>query len=96
MVGSISYATSILLGQAMGRGSVQESRTVVTVGMSVALALALALGSVVAAIPRQLGHIFSSDPSVLDKFEEIRIPLGVSSVVVRCCVLICLSKPLNT
>ena len=77
LVGSISYATSILLGQTMGRGDVKQSRLLVGVGMSLALVVALVLGGVVAVIPRQLGNIFSNDVRLLDKFEEIRVPLAV-------------------
>ena len=133
LVGSISYATSILLGQTMGRGDVKQSRLLVGVGMSLALVVAMVLGGVVAVIPRQLGNIFrfrtdshythllhppptlthppqalthflthpfthslthsstpspthpptSNDVSLLDKFEEIRVPLAVVTTLMN-------------
>ena len=83
LVGSISYATSIMLGQIMGRGDVPQSRLVVMVGMSLALGVALVLGGVVATMPRQLGNIFSKDTAMLDKFEEIRIPLAVVTTLMN-------------
>eukprot|EP00933_Yihiella_yeosuensis_P051292 TRINITY_DN4918_c0_g2_i1.p1 TRINITY_DN4918_c0_g2~~TRINITY_DN4918_c0_g2_i1.p1 ORF type:complete len:501 (+),score=57.17 TRINITY_DN4918_c0_g2_i1:92-1594(+) len=82
-MGALASAVSIQLTQALGRGAVADAKRSAVIGTSVALACVLLLGMAIVCIPRKLGSIFSEDPEVLDKFEEVRFPFAAFAVLMN-------------
>lgn len=82
-LGSVGGAMSIKLGKNLGGGQAKDAKRVAAVGIGIAVCLAVMLGAVVVAIPRQIGTIFDSDPEILDIFEEVRWPLAAFIVTMN-------------
>jgi len=87
-VGSIASAVSIKLGTAFGTGQAARAVHVTRAGLGLCAVLLCGLALLVLLLPRQLGSIFSSDPTVLDMFQEIRLPLAWMMVVMNLSVAV--------
>eukprot|EP00939_MAST-03C_sp_MAST-3C-sp1_P001878 g1878.t1 len=86
LIGSVASAVGIKLGQNLGAKAVPRAKRVTLIGVSIAGGMASLLGLVVLSAPRLLGSIFSSDKSVLDKYEKIRIPFATLAVFMNLAV----------
>ena len=86
-IGSLGGAVSTKLGIRLGADDAAGARKGVYVGLGLALAILAALALVVVAIPRELGSIFTSDPKLLDVFEEIRVPLATTVFTMNAAVV---------
>ena len=85
--GSLGAAMSTKLAMRLGQGDAVNARRGVLVGIAAAFALLVALASVVALIPRQLGSIFTNDAVLLDKFVKIRFPLAATVLSMNAAVV---------
>lgn len=79
-MGALAGAVGTQLNINLGKGSPAAARRSAAVGTSIAVVLLVVLGLLIVFIPRQLGMIFSSDPAVLDLFEESRWPFAAFAV----------------
>ena len=86
-IGSLGGAVSTKLGIRLGANDAAGAKKGVYVGLGLALAILAALALVVVAIPRELGSIFTSDPTLLDVFEEIRVPLATTVFTMNAAVV---------
>ena len=71
----------------LGANDAAAARRGVGAGLATALILLAVLALVVAAIPRQLGSIFSADPKILDTFETVRLPLATTIFTMNAAVV---------
>lgn len=88
LCGSLGGAVGITLAISLGRGDTVRSQLVTKIGIGLALSILAVLSLLVFSFPRQLGSIFSSDPLVLDKYEDIRLPLAVVALVMNFSVVL--------
>merc|ERR1712147_198821 len=86
-IGSLGGAVSTKLGIRLGADDAAGAKRGVYVGLGLALAILVALALVVVAIPRELGSIFTSDPTLLDVFEKIRVPLATTVFTMNAAVV---------
>ena len=86
-IGSLGGAVSTKLGIRLGADDAAGAKKGVYVGLGLALAILVALALVVVAIPRELGSIFTSDPTLLDVFEKIRVPLATTVFTMNAAVV---------
>lgn len=75
---SLGSAIGTKLGVELGAGDVSGARRIVKIGVSTASFLIVIIAIVVAAIPSQLGQIFTSDPALLSRFKECRVSLAAT------------------
>jgi len=75
---SLGLAISNKLGVELGAGDARGASRICRIGLSTAFLCVLAISCVVAAIPRHLGHIFTSDPNLLDRFKDCRFSLAAT------------------
>jgi len=87
-MGAIAGAVGTQLTIALGKGSITDAKRSTTVGLSIALVVVMILGTIIVAIPRLIGRIFSDDIEVLDLFEESRFPLASFVVLMNLAVAI--------
>jgi len=75
-LGSLGGAMSIQLGQALGSGNAVDSGRIANIGFGISVIMGGCLALLVACVPRVCGSIFSSDPVILDLYEEARWPMA--------------------
>lgn len=85
--GSLGQAVSTKLGLRLGAGDFDGAKKGVVVGLAAAFTVCALIALVVAAIPRQLGSIFTSDEELLDVFSECRIPFATALFAMNAAVV---------
>ena len=75
---ALGLAISNKLGVELGAGDADGARRICHIGLSTAFVCVAAICCVVAAVPRHLGHIFTSDPNLLDRFKDCRFSLAAT------------------
>ncbi|KAJ8602361.1 hypothetical protein CTAYLR_004251 [Chrysophaeum taylorii] len=85
---SLGSAIGTRLGAELGAGDARGAKTLVNIGLSTAFLLILLLAAIVAAVPRQLGMIFTDDAVLLDKFERCRYSLAATVLFMNLAVVL--------
>lgn len=78
LAGSFGAAVGTKVAVALGAGDPMGARRVTEVGLLVSVSLLLLLATIVLALPRQLGMIFTNDRHLLDLFEDARYELAAT------------------
>lgn len=87
-IGALGGATGIKLGMALGAGNGARARMLARLGICCAVVTLFVLAVAVYSMPRQLAHIFSTDPDVIDEFERIRLPLAATMFFMNLSVML--------
>eukprot|EP00928_Gymnodinium_smaydae_P042901 TRINITY_DN28848_c0_g1_i1.p1 TRINITY_DN28848_c0_g1~~TRINITY_DN28848_c0_g1_i1.p1 ORF type:complete len:489 (+),score=60.45 TRINITY_DN28848_c0_g1_i1:62-1528(+) len=75
--GSLAGAMGIKLGNALGKGDARLAQREAKVGMTLCVSAVGLLALIIVCIPRYCGMLFSSDPVLLDLFEESRFAFAL-------------------
>lgn len=78
LAGSFGAAVGTKVAVALGAGDPMGARRIAEVGLLVSVSLLLLLASIILAVPRQLGMIFTHDQHLLDLFEDARYELAAT------------------
>jgi len=86
LIGAVASAVGTRLGIALGKGNIDQAKKSSFVGLGLCLLICGLLGVVILLIPRQLGSIFSSDTTVLDRYEDVKFPLAFFAITMNMAV----------
>lgn len=85
---SLGSAIGNKLGVELGAGDAHGARRIVRIGLSIATASIVIISCLVAALPRQLGQIFTSDPILLGRFVDCRFSLATTVLFMNLAVVL--------
>lgn len=88
VVGSIGSAMGVLLGQQLGKGDFNHAKRITWRCVVLACIVILVLASIFFAIPGKIAMIFSSDPEVVELYEEVALPLTTMLIAMNLSVLL--------
>jgi MATE family multidrug resistance protein len=88
VVGSIGSAMGVLLGKQLGKGDFNMAKRITWNCLILACIVIVVLASVFYAIPGKVALIFSTDPEVVDLYEEVALPLTTMMISMNLSVLL--------
>lgn len=88
VAGSLGAAIGTKIAIGLGENDPAKARAQMRLGLTTALVLLFCVAALVAAIPRTIGAIFTSDPHLLHSFDACRFPLAATVFAMNLAVVL--------